>query len=160
MLWVMIMRQDNQFTSLRGTLTKVGASVSLALRNATASLSQALLRLLKNLLPDADVLRLPPSAMVFIALAIPVMLAVIGGFTAIFAASMGLVMNDIKRVLAYSTISQLGYMMLGLGTGGVAIGIFHLFNHAFFKALLFMGSGSVIHAMHHYLHKTTFIKRR
>ena len=72
--------------------------------------------------------------------------AVIGGFTAIFAASMGLVMNDIKRVLAYSTISQLGYMMLGLGTGGVAIGIFHLFTHAFFKALLFLGAGSVNHA--------------
>ncbi len=72
--------------------------------------------------------------------------AVIGGFTAIFAATMGLVMNDIKRVLAYSTISQLGYMMLGLGTGGVAIGIFHLFNHAFFKALLFLGAGSVNHA--------------
>jgi len=72
--------------------------------------------------------------------------AIIGGITAIFAASMGLVMNDIKRVLAYSTISQLGYMMLGLGTGGVAIGIFHLFNHAFFKALLFLGSGSVNHA--------------
>ncbi|MFC2017012.1 NADH-quinone oxidoreductase subunit L [Chloroflexota bacterium] len=73
-------------------------------------------------------------------------LAVIGGFTAIFAATMGLVMTDIKRVLAYSTISQLGYMMLGLGTGGIAIGIFHLFNHAFFKALLFLGAGSVNHA--------------
>ncbi|MFC1934709.1 NADH-quinone oxidoreductase subunit L [Chloroflexota bacterium] len=72
--------------------------------------------------------------------------AAVGGFTAIFAASMGLVMNDIKRVLAYSTISQLGYMMLGLGTGGVAIGIFHLFNHAFFKALLFLGAGSVNHS--------------
>ncbi len=72
--------------------------------------------------------------------------AVVGGFTAIFAASMGLVMTDIKRVLAYSTISQLGYMMLGLGVGGVAIGIFHLFNHAFFKALLFLGAGSVNHA--------------
>jgi NADH-quinone oxidoreductase subunit L len=72
--------------------------------------------------------------------------AAIGGFTAIFAASMGLVMTDIKRVLAYSTISQLGYMMLGLGAGGVAIGIFHLFNHAFFKALLFLGAGSVNHA--------------
>jgi len=72
--------------------------------------------------------------------------AIIGGFTAIFAASMGLVMTDIKRVLAYSTISQLGYMMLGLGTGGVAIGIFHLFNHAFFKALLFLGAGSINHA--------------
>ncbi len=71
--------------------------------------------------------------------------AVIGAFTAIFAASMGLVMNDIKRVLAYSTISQLGFMMLGLGVGSVAIGIFHLFTHAFFKALLFLGSGSVNH---------------
>ena len=59
---------------------------------------------------------------------------------------MALVMTDIKRVLAYSTISQLGYMMLGLGVGGVAIGIFHLFNHAFFKALLFLGAGSVNHA--------------
>ncbi len=72
--------------------------------------------------------------------------AIIGGFTAVFAASIGLVMTDIKRVLAYSTISQLGYMMLGLGTGGIAIGIFHLFNHAFFKALLFLGAGSVNHA--------------
>lgn len=71
--------------------------------------------------------------------------AVIGAFTAIFAASMGLVMNDIKRVVAYSTISQLGYMMLGLGTGGIAVGIFHLFNHAFFKCLLFLGAGSVNH---------------
>jgi NADH-quinone oxidoreductase subunit L len=71
---------------------------------------------------------------------------VIGGFTAIFAASMGLVMTDIKRVLAYSTISQLGYMMLGLATGGIAVGIFHLFNHAFFKALLFLGAGSINHA--------------
>jgi len=72
--------------------------------------------------------------------------AIIGGFTAIFAASIGLVMTDIKRVIAYSTISQLGYMMLGLGTGGIAVGIFHLFNHAFFKALLFLGAGSVNHA--------------
>ncbi len=72
--------------------------------------------------------------------------AIIGGLTAIFAATMGLVMTDIKRVLAYSTISQLGYMMLGLGVGGIAIGIFHLFNHAFFKALLFLGAGSVSHA--------------
>lgn len=71
--------------------------------------------------------------------------AVIGGFTAIFAATMGLVMNDIKRVLAYSTVSQLGYMFLGLGSFGLAAGIFHLFNHGFFKALLFLGSGSVIH---------------
>ena len=72
--------------------------------------------------------------------------AIVGGFTAIFAASIALVQNDIKRVLAYSTISQLGYMMLGLATGGVAVGIFHLFNHAFFKALLFLGAGSINHA--------------
>ncbi len=71
--------------------------------------------------------------------------AIIGAVTAIFAATMGLVATDIKRVLAYSTISQLGYMMLGLGTGGIAIGIFHLFNHAFFKSLLFLGAGSVNH---------------
>ncbi len=75
--------------------------------------------------------------------------AYVGGFTAIFAASMGLVMNDIKKVMAYSTISQLGYMMMGLGVGAYAAGVFHLFNHAFFKALLFLGSGSVIYAAHH-----------
>ena len=73
--------------------------------------------------------------------------AIIGGFTAIFAASMGLATNDIKRVLAYSTVSQLGYMMLALGAGSVAAGMFHLFTHAFFKALLFLAAGSVIHAV-------------
>ena len=72
--------------------------------------------------------------------------ALIGGFTVVFAASMGLVMNDIKRVLAYSTISQLGYMFLALGLGALGPALFHLFNHAFFKALLFLGSGSVNHA--------------
>ena len=72
--------------------------------------------------------------------------AIVGGVTAIFAASMGLVMNEIKRVLAYSTISQLGYMMLALGTGAYVAAIFHLFTHAFFKALLFLGAGSVSHA--------------
>jgi NADH-quinone oxidoreductase subunit L len=70
----------------------------------------------------------------------------IGGITAISAALIGLVMTDIKRVLAYSTISQLGYMMLALGVGGYVAAIFHLFTHAFFKALLFLGSGSVNHA--------------
>ncbi|HKM90376.1 MAG TPA: NADH-quinone oxidoreductase subunit L [Candidatus Acidoferrales bacterium] len=73
--------------------------------------------------------------------------AVVGGLTAFYAATMGLVQNDIKRVLAYSTISQLGYMFLALGVGAFAAGIFHLMTHAFFKALLFLGSGSVIHAM-------------
>ncbi len=72
---------------------------------------------------------------------------VIGGTTAIFAATVGLVQNDIKRVIAYSTCSQLGYMFVALGCGGYAIGIFHLFTHAFFKALLFLGAGSVIHAV-------------
>jgi NADH-quinone oxidoreductase subunit L len=78
-----------------------------------------------------------------------VVVAVIGGLTAFFAASIGLVQNDIKRVLAYSTVSQLGYMFLALGVGAFAAGVFHLMTHAFFKALLFLGSGSVIHAMHH-----------
>jgi NADH-quinone oxidoreductase subunit L len=73
--------------------------------------------------------------------------AVVGVVTAIFAASMALVQNDIKKVLAYSTISQLGYMFLALGVGAFAAGIFHLMTHAFFKALLFLGAGSVIHAM-------------
>jgi len=71
--------------------------------------------------------------------------ALIGGLTAVFAASMGLVMNDIKRVLAYSTISQLGFMMMALGVGAYGAAIFHLLTHAFFKALLFLGSGSVSH---------------
>jgi NADH-quinone oxidoreductase subunit L len=70
----------------------------------------------------------------------------VGAFTAVFAGTMGLVMNDIKRVLAYSTISQLGLMFLGLATGGVWVGVFYLFNHAFFKALLFLAAGSVNHA--------------
>jgi len=73
--------------------------------------------------------------------------AIVGALTAIFAASIGLVQNDIKRVLAYSTISQLGYMFLALGVGAFAAGVFHVFTHAFFKALLFLGAGSVIHSM-------------
>jgi len=76
--------------------------------------------------------------------------ALIGGFTAFFAATMGLVATDIKRVLAYSTISQLGYMMLALGVGAYAAAAFHLLNHAFFKALLFLGSGSIYHAVETY----------
>jgi len=73
--------------------------------------------------------------------------AIVGALTAIFAASIGLVQNDIKRVLAYSTVSQLGYMFLALGVGAFSAGVFHVFTHAFFKALLFLGAGSVIHAM-------------
>jgi NADH-quinone oxidoreductase subunit L len=82
---------------------------------------------------------LSPTAMLVV--------AVVGALTAIFAASIGLVQNDIKRILAYSTVSQLGYMFLGCGVGAFGAGIFHLMTHAFFKALLFLGSGSVIHAL-------------
>jgi NADH-quinone oxidoreductase subunit L len=74
--------------------------------------------------------------------------ASVGAATALFAATVGLVQNDIKKVLAYSTISQLGYMFLALGVGAFSAGIFHVMTHAFFKALLFLGSGAVIHAMH------------
>ena len=74
---------------------------------------------------------------------------IIGATTAFFAATVGLVQNDIKRVIAYSTCSQLGYMFVALGVGNYGAGVFHLFTHAFFKALLFLGAGSVIHAMHH-----------
>ena len=74
--------------------------------------------------------------------------AVIGAATALFAGTIGLVQNDIKRVLAYSTVSQLGYMFLAMGMGAFGAGIFHLYTHAFFKACLFLGSGAVIHALH------------
>jgi NADH-quinone oxidoreductase subunit L len=83
--------------------------------------------------------RLAPQALVVV--------AVIGGFTAVFAATIGLVQNDIKKVLAYSTVSQLGYMFLACGVGAFVAGIFHVMTHAFFKACLFLGSGSVIHAL-------------
>ena len=82
-----------------------------------------------------------PTALTFV--------TVIGAITAFFAATVGLVQNDIKRVIAYSTCSQLGYMFVALGVGAYGAGVFHLFTHAFFKALLFLGAGSVIHAMHH-----------
>jgi NADH-quinone oxidoreductase subunit L len=85
------------------------------------------------------VFQLAPAAMAVV--------ATIGAVTALFAGTMALVQNDIKRVLAYSTVSQLGYMFLALGVGAFTAGIFHLMTHAFFKALLFLGSGSVIHAM-------------
>jgi NADH-quinone oxidoreductase subunit L len=86
----------------------------------------------------------------FLFVAAPVTMAVIAGvgaLTALFAASIGLVQNDIKKVLAYSTVSQLGYMFLGVGVGAFTAGVFHLMTHAFFKACLFLGAGSVIHAM-------------
>jgi NADH-quinone oxidoreductase subunit L len=78
----------------------------------------------------------------------------IGALTALFAATIALAQYDIKKVLAYSTVSQLGYMFLGVGVGAYSAGIFHLMTHAFFKALLFLGSGAVIHSMHHALHHT------
>ena len=78
----------------------------------------------------------------------------VGALTALFAASIGLRQYDIKKVLAYSTVSQLGYMFLGVGSAAYSAGVFHLVTHAFFKALLFLGSGSVIHAMHHAYHAT------
>jgi len=76
-------------------------------------------------------------------------IAWVGALTALFAACVAVAQNDIKRILAYSTVSQLGYMFLGLATGGVAVGMLHLLTHAFFKALLFLGAGSVIHGCHH-----------
>ena len=84
---------------------------------------------------------LAPNAQAFVTL--------IGATTALFAATVGLVQNDIKRIIAYSTCSQLGYMFVAMGVGAYSVGMFHLFTHAFFKALLFLGAGSVIHAMHH-----------
>lgn len=90
-----------------------------------------------------DIFQASPAALTVV--------ACIGGFTAIFAATIGTAQNDIKRILAYSTVSQLGYMMMALGIGtsvAYTAGIFHLFTHAFFKALLFLGAGSVIHAVH------------
>jgi NADH-quinone oxidoreductase subunit L len=78
-----------------------------------------------------------------------IVVTIVGAITAFFAATVGLVQNDIKRVIAYSTCSQLGYMFVALGVGAYSAGVFHLFTHAFFKALLFLGAGSVIHAMHH-----------
>jgi NADH-quinone oxidoreductase subunit L len=85
--------------------------------------------------------QLAPAALTFV--------TVIGATTAMFAATVGLVQNDIKRIVAYSTCSQLGYMFVAMGVGAYSVGMFHLFTHAFFKALLFLGSGSVIIAMHH-----------
>ncbi|WP_017852549.1 NADH-quinone oxidoreductase subunit L [Leptospira interrogans serovar Szwajizak] len=76
-------------------------------------------------------------------------IVIIGSTTALFAATIGLFQNDIKKVLAYSTVSQLGYMFVAMGAGAYVAGLFHLMTHAFFKALLFLGSGSVIHALHH-----------
>jgi NADH-quinone oxidoreductase subunit L len=89
------------------------------------------------------------SALFVLAPSTMAVVAIVGAATAFFAATMGLAQNDIKRVLAYSTVSQLGYMFMAMGVGAFMVGIFHVMTHAFFKALLFLGSGSVIHAMHH-----------
>ena len=89
----------------------------------------------------SPIFELAPNALIVV--------TAIGTLTAFFAATVGLVQNDIKRVIAYSTCSQLGYMFVACGIGAYGVAIFHLFTHAFFKALLFLGAGSVIHAMHH-----------
>jgi NADH-quinone oxidoreductase subunit L len=81
--------------------------------------------------------------------AMMLVVAIVGALTALFAATIGITQNDIKKVLAYSTVSQLGFMFLACGVGAFVIGIFHVMTHAFFKALMFLGAGSVIHAMHH-----------
>ncbi len=81
--------------------------------------------------------------------AMMLVVAIVGALTAIFAATIGITQTDIKKVLAYSTVSQLGFMFLACGTGAFVIGIFHVMTHAFFKALMFLGAGSVIHGMHH-----------
>jgi NADH-quinone oxidoreductase subunit L len=94
------------------------------------------------------------SALFSLAPVAQIVVVMIGALTAIFAASIGLKQWDIKKVLAYSTVSQLGYMFIGVGSGAYVAGVFHLVTHAFFKALLFLGSGSVIYAMHEAYHHT------
>ncbi|HUF09909.1 MAG TPA: NADH-quinone oxidoreductase subunit L [Rhodothermales bacterium] len=93
------------------------------------------------------------SPLVLAAPEIMLLIAVVGALTAIMAATIAIAQNDIKKVLAYSTVSQLGYMFLAAGCGAFYVSIFHLMTHAFFKACLFLGSGSVIHAMHHVEHE-------
>src|SRR5262244_1951848 len=105
--------------------------------------------LLHTWLPDAMEGPTPVSALFELAPAAAAFVTFIGATTALFAATVGLVQNDIKRIVAYSTCSQLGYMFVAMGVGAYSVGMFHLFTHAFFKALLFLGSGAVIIAMHH-----------
>jgi NADH-quinone oxidoreductase subunit L len=103
----------------------------------------------------AGVFLVARSAMLFsLSPVASLVVALVGGLTAIFAATIGLKQWDIKKVLAYSTVSQLGYMFVGVGVGAYTAGVFHLVTHAFFKALLFLGSGSVIYAMHKAYHAT------
>lgn len=154
-------RAPEMAAALGGTLTAIGLLLFLGATGKSAQIP------LYVWLPDAMEGPTPVSALIHAATMVtagvymvarcstlfalaPVTLmvvAIIGAATALFAASMALVQNDIKKVLAYSTISQLGYMFLALGVGAFAAGIFHLMTHAFFKALLFLGAGSVIHAM-------------
>jgi NADH-quinone oxidoreductase subunit L len=94
------------------------------------------------------------STLFALAPASALVVALVGALTAIFAATIGLKQWDIKKVLAYSTVSQLGFMFAAVGMGAYVAGVFHLMTHAFFKALLFLGAGAVIHAMHHALHAT------
>src|SRR5208282_834232 len=98
--------------------------------------------------PDWSALAGPHTIVSMPPLDATVVITWVGAITAVFAASIAVAQTDIKRILAYSTVSQLGYMMMGLGVGGPAVGMFHLITHAFFKALLFMGAGSVIHGCH------------
>src|SRR5208283_1056411 len=95
--------------------------------------------------PDWSALAGPHTIVSMPPLDATVVVTWVGAITAVFAALIAVGQYDIKRILAYSTVSQLGYMMMGLGVGGVAVGMFHLITHAFFKALLFLGAGSVIH---------------
>ena len=92
------------------------------------------------------------SPLVLQAPGVMAIIATVGALTAIMAATVAITQNDIKKVLAYSTVSQLGYMFLATGVGAFYVAIFHVMTHAFFKACLFLGSGSVIHAMHHVEH--------
>jgi NADH-quinone oxidoreductase subunit L len=154
-----------QLTALAGHTTVLGMGVSTAISllifcGAVGKSGQVPLHVW---LPDAMEGPTPVSALIhaatmvaagvyLIARVYPLMsgqalevVAWVGAITALFAAFIAVAQNDIKRILAYSTVSQLGYMMLGLGVGGVAVGMFHLITHAFFKALLFLGAGSVIH---------------
>ncbi len=93
------------------------------------------------------------SSLVVLAPTMMAIVAIVGGATAIMAATIAMTQNDIKKVLAYSTVSQLGYMFMAAGVGAFFVAIFHVMTHAFFKACFFLGSGSVIHSMHHVEHE-------
>lgn len=153
---------DSRLASMTGAVTVVTLCLFVGATGKSAQIP------LHVWLPDAMAGPTPVSALIhaatmvtagvymiarlnFLFVLAPVTMAVVAGvgaFTALFAASIGLAQNDIKKVLAYSTVSQLGYMFLGVGMGAFSAGIFHLMTHAFFKACLFLGAGSVIHAMH------------